>query len=88
MTGRHDNELIKIGYFLHDERLIGPSILGIGAEQDDRQDPAALLEPDRVLVACKAASGWFHEKSTGESFAPPTLSFAIRPQETVMKVRG
>ncbi|WP_168319181.1 hypothetical protein [Rhizobium leguminosarum] len=46
MTGRHDNELIKIGYFLHDERLIGPSILGIGAEQDDRQDPAALLEPD------------------------------------------
>ncbi|MBA9033219.1 hypothetical protein [Rhizobium leguminosarum] len=46
------------------------------------------FELDRVLVACKAASGWIHEKLTGESFAPPTLSLAIRPQETFMKARG
>ncbi|MBB4390232.1 hypothetical protein GGE61_006602 [Rhizobium leguminosarum] len=74
--------------YFNGARSIGPSILGIGAEQDELQDPAALLELDRVLVACKAASGWFHEKSTGESFASLALSFAIRPQETFMKARG
>ncbi|CDZ36992.1 Hypothetical protein NGAL_HAMBI1146_21430 [Neorhizobium galegae bv. officinalis] len=45
-----DNQQIEVGAIaLHGERLVDPAALGIGAEQDDFQDPAALLELGRAL---------------------------------------
>jgi hypothetical protein len=46
-----DDQKIEIGAIaFHGEGLVDPAALGIGAEQDDLQNPAALLELGRALL--------------------------------------
>jgi hypothetical protein len=46
-----DDQQIKIGPIaLHREGLIDPSTLGVGAEQQNLQDPATLLEFSRTIL--------------------------------------